>query len=234
MPELTKPELEKHNGKEGRLSYVAVNGEIYDVSSSPLWGNGDHMGLHSAGGDLTEDLSAAPHGPEVLARVKKIATLAAAPATVQTSPRRNPPAWAASLIALHSHPITVHFPQAFFVFAPFFLVIFYIFGARSFERTAYYLITIAFLMAIPSTATGFLHWWYKFSGRSRPVFRLKIWLSLLLLPASALAFALHTACGELPSKPVNWLVLCLYLAMIPLVTLIGRAGGEIVFGGKGK
>ena len=39
-----------------------------------------------------------------------------------TNPKR-----ALKLLKLHLHPITVHFPQALFTFAPIFLILFYIF-----------------------------------------------------------------------------------------------------------
>lgn len=234
MSTFTLKELERHNGRGGKPSYVAVDGEIYDVSASPMWENGVHMGLHNAGCDLTEALASAPHGKEVLEGLQKAGNLAAAPAPGAATPRRIPPKWASMLISMHSHPITAHFPQAFFVFAPIFLALFYVTGARSFERTANHLLCAGFLMALPTTATGFLHWWYKYAGRSRSVFKLKITLSLLLVPASGLVFAFHTACGTLDSDSIHWAILLLYFAMIPLVVLLGRAGGEIVFSGKGK
>lgn len=61
-------ELSSFDGREGRKAYVAVNGKIYDVSDSSLWHNGNHQGLHQAGGDLTEELSSAPHVRAVIER----------------------------------------------------------------------------------------------------------------------------------------------------------------------
>jgi predicted heme/steroid binding protein/uncharacterized membrane protein len=226
--------LEKHNGREGKPSHVAVNGEVYDVSASPMWEDGDHMGQHRAGCDLTEALFSAPHGKEVFEHFQKVGVLAPAEAVADGAPRRIPPPWASMLLSIHSHPIASHFPQAFFVFAPLFLVLFYATGARSFERTAYHLLYSSFLMAFPATATGFIHWWYKYGGRSRPVFKLKIVLSALLLPASGFVLAFHTARGALAPDSIQWALLFLYLLMIPLVVWLGRAGGLIVFNAKGR
>jgi len=63
---LTPEQLAKSNGSDGEKTYVAVGGKVYDVSDSDLWEDGDHMGAHDAGKDLTADLEDAPHGAEVL------------------------------------------------------------------------------------------------------------------------------------------------------------------------
>ena len=65
---MTTSELAGHDGRDGRKAYVAVNGTVYDVSSSPLWQNGDHQGAHQAGADLTEALKGAPHVRAVIER----------------------------------------------------------------------------------------------------------------------------------------------------------------------
>lgn len=233
MSDITIKELEKQNGKNGASSFVAVNGEVYDVSESPMWEQGDHMGIHQAGCDLTAAIPDAPHGMEVFERVRKAGRLVQGTQT-ESVPVRKPPAWASLLIALHSHPISAHFPQALFVFAPLFLVLFYITGNPSFERTAYHLLFASFLVAFPSTATGFLHWWYKYSRKSRPVFKVKIALSLILLPVAGFTLGVHTAYGVLAPGAINWPVMLLYAVMLPIIVLLGRAGGLIVFGGRGR
>ena len=58
---MTTEELAKFDGIDGRATYVAVNGIIYDISSSQLWQSGRHEGGHKAGQDLTEELQSAPH-----------------------------------------------------------------------------------------------------------------------------------------------------------------------------
>jgi predicted heme/steroid binding protein len=54
------------DGAEGRPAYIAHGGKVYDVTALKLWRAGLHM-KHRAGGDLTEALGRAPHGPEKLA-----------------------------------------------------------------------------------------------------------------------------------------------------------------------
>ncbi len=64
--EFTLEELARFDGVDGRPAYLAYQGKVYDVSVSSMFENGDHMGAHQAGGDLTEAMAEAPHGDEVL------------------------------------------------------------------------------------------------------------------------------------------------------------------------
>jgi predicted heme/steroid binding protein len=75
LRKFTSEELEEHNGKNGKPAYIAYQGKVYDVSDSDLWRDGEHMGLHQAGKDLTEELELAPHREEVLERVKLVGTI---------------------------------------------------------------------------------------------------------------------------------------------------------------
>jgi len=68
-------ELAKANGKNGAPIYIAHNGKVYDVSKSSLWEGGEHQGMHIAGGDLTKDISDAPHESEVLERYPVVGTV---------------------------------------------------------------------------------------------------------------------------------------------------------------
>ena len=62
--EFTQKELAFYNGKDKKPSYVGYEGKVYDLSSGFLWRNGGHQVLHSAGFDLTDSISEAPHGAE--------------------------------------------------------------------------------------------------------------------------------------------------------------------------
>lgn len=72
---MTKEELAKFDGRDGRKAYVAVNEKVYDVSGSPLWQGGDHQGMHQAGADLTEALKSAPHVRAVVERFPVVGPL---------------------------------------------------------------------------------------------------------------------------------------------------------------
>jgi predicted heme/steroid binding protein len=71
----TLEELAKFDGNNGSPAYVAFKGKVYDVSESSFWMDGDHLGAHQAGKDLTEEIEIAPHGPENLDRVKIVGIL---------------------------------------------------------------------------------------------------------------------------------------------------------------
>ena len=75
LKKFTAKELEEFNGKNGKPTYAAYKGKVYDISQSAFWVNGEHMGMHNAGKDNTEELELAPHGKEVLERMKLIGTL---------------------------------------------------------------------------------------------------------------------------------------------------------------
>ncbi len=72
---LTLDELAYYDGREGRPAYIAVQGNIYDVSESPQWPNGNHNG-YQAGQDLTDFiLNVSPHGLSTLDNVPLIGVL---------------------------------------------------------------------------------------------------------------------------------------------------------------
>ena len=251
MSMINLEELSAHDGKSGNAAYVAVNGKVYDISDSKMWKNGVHMGQHHAGIDLTAALGRAPHGVEVLEGFETVGELEAdnvlqtvaaivpdiedaedASSFVDSAPVI--PWWARFLIFMKSHPITVHFPQALFVLAPIFLTLFYFVGLSDFERTAFFLMTAALLFSIPATITGFVHWWFKYEGSSRVVFKFKIFLSPLLIILAAVTAGVHFGRGILPVDEPDWSMLVLYWIQFPIAMLLGKAGGGIVFGGKQK
>ncbi|MCW4010112.1 MAG: cytochrome B5 [Candidatus Bathyarchaeota archaeon] len=71
----TVEELSKFDGRNGNPAYIAFKGKVYDVSDSSFWLDGDHLGAHQAGKDLTEEIDMAPHGPENVDRVKIVGVL---------------------------------------------------------------------------------------------------------------------------------------------------------------
>ena len=71
----TKTELARYNGINGAPAYIAYKSQVYDVSRSFLWQKGKHQVLHDAGTDLTDNLTEAPHGEDLLKRFPIVGTL---------------------------------------------------------------------------------------------------------------------------------------------------------------
>ncbi len=71
----TLNELRQFDGKNGRPAYVGYKGNVYDVTDSDQWIDGDHMG-HVAGQELTEEMEIAPHADNVMERMKIVGVLA--------------------------------------------------------------------------------------------------------------------------------------------------------------
>ncbi|MGA1826199.1 MAG: multiheme c-type cytochrome [bacterium] len=72
---ITKENIHLYNGINGNPAYILFEGKVYDVSESQKWKGGRHFGKHSAGNDLTGNLSGAPHGKEVLERIEFISNI---------------------------------------------------------------------------------------------------------------------------------------------------------------
>lgn len=73
---ITLQQLKENDGKNGKPAYIAYQGKVYDVTESSFWIEGDHMGMHEAGKDLTEELEMAPHREENFPKVKLVGVLA--------------------------------------------------------------------------------------------------------------------------------------------------------------
>ena len=65
-------EMAQFDGRDGRLGLIAYDGKVYDVTTSGKWEQGRHFRKHQAGADLTGAMADAPHGPEVLERVRQV------------------------------------------------------------------------------------------------------------------------------------------------------------------
>jgi hydroxylamine dehydrogenase len=74
---ITIAHIRYFDGTDGKPAYVLYKNKIYDVTASPKWKKGRHVGKHGAGMDLTEALKGAPHGAEFLKKVPYVGKLAA-------------------------------------------------------------------------------------------------------------------------------------------------------------
>ncbi len=79
-------ELSRFDGSEKRPAYIAYKGKIYDVSSSKLWVEGNHVRKHLAGNDLTGALNTAPHGEEKVLQMPLVGELLPVSAKTEKTP----------------------------------------------------------------------------------------------------------------------------------------------------
>jgi predicted heme/steroid binding protein/uncharacterized membrane protein len=229
--EIDLDDLKKFDGKEGRPCYIAHQGKIYDVTQSKLWKTGRHMNRHNAGADLTHDIKAAPHTPEVLERYPAIGNLRGKPPE-----RELPPAleWVLARVPMlrrHPHPMTVHFPIAFTLAVPAFVLLYLITGVGSFEITALHCLGAAIFFTPITMATGFYTWWLNYFAKwVRPVIVKQV-LSFLLLPLEVLLFVWRIynpdvlSTFDQPGTIYFLLVICLFA----ITTVIGWYGAKLTF-----
>ena len=230
--EVSPKVLSESDGKEGRPVYVAVGGKVYDVTKSKLWANGVHMGRHHAGRDLTADIQAAPHGPEMLARYPEAGTL-----MKETAPETGAPVILSRLLARypalrrHPHPMTVHFPIVFMCSAVMFSLLYLLTGIRGFDITALNCLGAGLIFTPVAIVTGFYTWWLNYSARPlRPV-TIKKRLALILLGVNMAAFAWRWMVPDILVSPdIRSLVyLALLFCLFILVAVVGWFGASLTF-----
>lgn len=228
MREMTAEELAAFNGKTGNPVYVAFQGKIYDVSKSPLWSTGAHMKRHASGKELSGEISAAPHGPEVFERFTQIAILKKGPPEelkhlppmLQSLLQRFP------MARRHPHPMLVHFPIAFFMGASLFALLRLYCPSRSVELTSAYLLLLGGISAPFAIMTGLLTWWINYRMKLNPFVKKKIQLSILLLAFLIVLLAWRTSNPNAIASPVYF---AMVLLLTPIVGLLGYYGGQLTF-----
>jgi predicted heme/steroid binding protein/uncharacterized membrane protein len=233
MKEFDLKTLAQFDGKNGKPAYVAFQGKVYDVTSSKRWPGGQHMKRHESGKDLTLEILAAPHGPEMLERVPQAGILVKEEKTAE----RPMPEFLAKLITQfpilrrHPHPMVVHFPIAFTVATALFNLLYLATGIRSFEVTALHCLGGAILFIPVGMITGWFTWWLNYLSRPMRPVTIKIRFSLLLWAVAILAFiwriAVPDILGSLSARSILYLLL--NFSFIPLVTVIGWYGAQLTF-----
>ncbi len=227
MKEFTPEELQSYHGKDGKPVYIAFEGKVYDVSQSHLWSKGTHMNRHPSGRDLSGEISAAPHGPEVFERYPQVGVLKKGSpeelkhlpkflqAFIQTFP----------MARRHPHPMLVHFPIAFLMASSLFYLLYFLLLYPSLKTTSTHLLVLGTISTPFAIATGLLTWWVNYRLKLTPFIKRKIQLSILLL-AIEFVFTLFFI-GEIQiSYSVYLILICL---ITPIVILLGYYGGQMTF-----
>lgn len=236
MKKIARAELGTFDGKEGRATYIAYQGKVYDLSGSKKWIKGKHMGRHDSGAVVVNELEEAPHGPEVLEKFPVVGDLMEEPSTIKAAPeseisfreRLKPFEWPIR----HGHPMTVHYPIAFMMATSFFVLLYLLTGKRAFETTSYYLMIPGLIATPAAMTTGLITWWYNYKAEMFFIIRRKMQLSLVLLVVGLVMVIWRTASPEILTTEMSlfWIYLTLTQIVTPLVVLLGYYGGKLTFG----
>lgn len=227
MKEFTSEELQTFNGKDGNPVYIAFQGKVYDVSKSPLWSKGLHMNRHPSGKDLSGEISAAPHGPEVFERYPQVGVLKKGPPEelkhlppiLQNLLQRYP------MARRHPHPMIVHFPIALLMASSLFLILHLLFQNPFFWSTSFYLLILGAISSPFGMASGLFTWWINYRLKLTPFVKKKIQLSILLLIFEIFLIVWRSSSTNI-SNPIYFIMM---LLLTPIVSLLGYYGGQMTF-----
>lgn len=170
---MTLKKLKQYNGINGQKAYIAYKGNVYDVSSSPLWKNGVHQKIHEAGLDLTGAMENAPHAEEVFSDFEIVDTL--------DEKDENKIDWVKWYRKYHPHPMLVHFPIALHLFAAGLNILFLFYHDASFATAVFYSFFVATIMGVLAMLTGILSWWINYSMAFTQIFVIKLSFSIITL-----------------------------------------------------
>jgi predicted heme/steroid binding protein/uncharacterized membrane protein len=233
MKDLETKDLSPNNGEGGNPVWVACDGKVFDLSASPLWAGGSHMGNHTAGSDLTGEIDAAPHGREMLERYPQIGFLKGQEIIQKQKAPRVP--WSLltrfPMLRRHPHPMTVHFPIVFMFSATILTLLYLVLGVTGFEVAAFYCLGAGIIFIPAAMTTGYITWWLNYAAQPiRPV-KIKMYLSAILLCVDVTAFIWRAAVPGI-LHPFTWasgVYLVLVLCLLPLVIIIGWFGATLTF-----
>jgi predicted heme/steroid binding protein/uncharacterized membrane protein len=232
MNEFDMEEMARFDGKEGRPVYILHDGKVYDVTESKLWKGGAHMRRHQAGGDLTTEILAAPHGVEMLERYPQVGVVKTdkapeiqIPEPLERIFKRYP------MLRRHPHPMTVHFPIVFMLFTTLFNLLYLVTGHGAFETTALHCLGAGLLFLPVVILTGLFTWWINYLARPMKAITIKITMSLTLFVVSLITFTWRMARPDVLDSmtPQGFVYFMLILSLAPMVIVIGWFGAQLTF-----
>ncbi len=235
MDDINREKLADHNGKDGKKAYVAYEGKVYDITTSAKWKDGKHMMRHNAGEDLTGQISAAPHGTEVLEKFETVGTFVCAVPDKADEPKLF---WPLSrlytkypIFKRHLHPMSVHYPIAFLMGSFLCCLIFLFFKHPALETTAFHLALLGTVTAPIALISGIQSWWLFYRLKKTKVILYKLFLAPLLVITAGTASIMHiTNPGILVNGGIRaFIYLVLLGACVPIVATLGYFGGKMTF-----
>jgi predicted heme/steroid binding protein/uncharacterized membrane protein len=232
MKEFDLEGLSQFNGQNGKPVHIAYEGRVIDVSESKLWKGGVHMRRHHAGNDLTTDIQAAPHGPEVLERYLQAGLL-----KKETIPEIQIPKALSWLLARfpmlrrHPHPMTIHFPIVFMFSTTIFNILYLITGIKAFELTALHCLGGGILFTVVAILTGLYTWWLNYLAKPARAVTIKKRVSITMFVIEIVVFVWRIKVPDiLDSLSVASVIyFLLVLSFLPMVTIIGWFGASLTF-----
>jgi predicted heme/steroid binding protein/uncharacterized membrane protein len=234
VKDYTLEELSEKNGEQGRPSFVAVDGKVYDVSSSKRWPQGTHMKRHQAGSDLSVDIQSAPHGLDVLDRFEMVGKLASAPKEPVEGLKGKVDAWLDEhpFFRRHPHPAVVHIPVGLFTVLPLLQIAALAFHSPSTEWAAVCCMILGTASIPVAIATGYFTWWMNYELSDSPIIALKRRLAWTALPLAFLALVFRWVAVEDAAaigSPATTLYSLWVLVLAFAVGCIGFLGGKLTF-----
>lgn len=236
---MTIDELKAYDGRNNRRAYIAYKNQVYDVTESPFWQNGEHQGMHRAGMDLTSALAGAPHGDEVFKNFPVVATLQnEEPIKKKELPSSQDLKSKLRIFynKYHPHPMTVHFPIALHLFAAGFDIAFLINSKEAYPLIVFYSFFIATVMGFFAMIPGMLSWWVNYNLSTKKPFVIKIIVSVITLILGVLAIGIYL---ENPNVAYGYTTPSIIYHTIILLTginviILGYYGGKISWGNLGE
>jgi len=237
LRKFTAEDLARFNGEDGSPIYIAYGGRVFDVTASRYWRGGTHMKRHPAGRDLTAEMSAAPHDLTVLDRYPQVGVLAPSAAGNASEPQSG--VWPAlerflerhPFFRRHPHPMTVHFPIVFLIFAPLFTVLFLATRFPGFEITAVSCLAVGLLSCLVVIPTGFFTWWVNYDARPMRPVTIKIVVSLCMFVdgLGALIWRLKDPGVVTRQSGPSMPYLILDFLLLPMVVVVAWFGATLTF-----
>jgi uncharacterized membrane protein len=129
------------------------------------------------------------------------------------------------------HPIAVHFTNALFPVALFFLILYLVFRLDSFRYTYFYILALATISSPIAYLTGIVDWKQKYKGAKTSTFVKKIRSGIVLIIVGIICTAWYgTNPDVLNGTGAGTIVfLGLNLSTLPLTVALGHLGGKLVF-----
>ncbi|WP_373035942.1 2-oxoacid:acceptor oxidoreductase subunit alpha [Sulfurimonas sp.] len=230
---MTKSELKLYNGKNGAKAYIAYKSKVYDVTDSPLWQNGEHEGVHSAGIDLTPMLQNAPHSVEVFDDFMVVGTLEEEPPLKESVSdedyKKHLRTWYKKY---HPHPMIAHFPIVLHLFASVFDLVFFANPKEAYAIVIFYTFFVATVFGLIAMLPGLLSWWINYGlSKSKP-FVIKIIVSILTLLLGVIGIIIYMENPNVVYETSAPSVIYHFIILVTGVNVIilGYYGGKITWG----